>query len=397
MSKRPAGVDTDGLLNDVVVVGAGPVGSTLALALADSDLDVVVLDARGPGETRRGDRSLALSHGARLILERLGVWNELAATPGAATPITRIDISQSGGFGQMQLAADEQGLPALGYVVSYRALQAALDAALTPTRVALRHGVTVSSVGGTPAYAAVVPEDANAQPMLARVAAVADGTGAAVAGIARQRHDYGQVALVARVWCAMPHGGLAYERFTPAGPIALLPEGDHYGLVWTVTSDRAQSLLALADAEFLAQLAHHFGPRNGNFARVADRRAFPLVLEFARVPAGARTVALGNAAQTLHPVAGQGFNVGLRDAWELAEIILDTPRENLGDRAMLARYLRGRCADRTAGIAFTHGLVNVFGNDLPFLRWPRGLALTLLDAVLPAKRAFTRAMLFGLR
>ncbi len=114
-------------------------------------------------------------------------------------------------------------------------------------------------------------------------------------------------------------------------------------------------------------------------------------------PASARTIALGNAAQTLHPVAGQGFNVGLRDAWELAQVVLDTPRELLGGRAMVARYLRGRCTDRTAGIAFTHGLVNVFGNDSSLLRWPRGLALTLLGALPPAKRAFTRAMLFGLR
>ena len=385
------------MLHDLIVVGAGPVGSTLALALADSDLDVVVLDARGAGETRRGDRSLALSHGARLILERLGVWGSLAEAPDVATPILRIDVSQAGGFGRMQLAAEEQGLPALGYVVSYRALQGALDATLARTRVALRHGVAASSVGGTPAYAAVMPEGADREPLLARLAAVADGTGAVVAGIARERHDYGQVALVARVWTASPHGGLAYERFTPAGPIALLPEGDHYGLVWTVAAERAQALLALSDAEFLARLAQHFGPGLRRVVQVSERRAFPLVLEFARVPAGARTIAVGNAAQTLHPVAGQGFNVGLRDAWELAEVVLDTPRENLGDRAMVARYLRGRRTDRTAGIAFTHGLVSVFGNDLPLLRWPRGLALTLLGAVPPAKRAFTHAMLFGLR
>ena len=132
-------------------------------------------------------------------------------------------------------------------------------------------------------------------------------------------------------------------------------------------------------------------------ARVADRRTFPLVMEYARDAARARCVALGNAAQTLHPVAGQGFNLGLRDAWELAEIVLDTPRERIGDDAMLSRYSRGRRTDRMAGIAFTHGLVRLFGNDMPLLRWPRGLALTLLDAVPAAKRAFTRAMLFGVR
>ncbi|NDP42443.1 MAG: 2-polyprenyl-6-methoxyphenol hydroxylase, partial [Aromatoleum sp.] len=194
-----------------------------------------------------------------------------------------------------------------------------------------------------------------------------------------------------------PHEGRAYERFTPEGPVALLPEGDHYGLVWTATAAHAEALIALDDADFLAALAKHFGTDAGRFERVADRRMFPLRMEYARDPAAAHCVVLGNAAQTLHPVAGQGFNVGLRDAWQLAQVIVDTPREAIGERAMLDRYLRARRPDRLAGIAFTHGLIGVFGNDSPFVRWPRGVALTLLDAVPPVKRAFTRAMLFGLR
>jgi 2-octaprenyl-6-methoxyphenol hydroxylase len=156
-------------------------------------------------------------------------------------------------------------------------------------------------------------------------------------------------------------------------------------------------LLALDESDFLSELARRFGTRAPAITRVAERRTFPLVLEFAREPARARCVALGNAAQTLHPVAGQGFNVGLRDAWELAQILLDSEREQIGDEAMLRRYSRGRRTDRMAGIAFTHGLVRLFGNDLPLLRWPRGLALTLLDSVPAAKRAFTHAMLFGIR
>ncbi len=383
--------------HDVVIVGAGPVGSTLALALAAGDADVVVLDERASGETPRGDRSLALSYGARLILERLGVWSAVSAVRDAATPIVRIDISQARGFGQMTIAAGEQGIPALGYVVRYRALQSALDAALARAGVVVRHGVAAKSVGGAPAFAAVELDVAGAQPVLARLAAVADGSGATIAGIVRRRHDYRQVALIGKLWRTAPHDGVAHERFTPEGPIALLPEGDHYGLVWTVSPTRARELSELDDAAFLGQLAHHFGSRTGGFLRVADRRLFPLVLDFAQEPARARCVALGNAAQTLHPVAGQGFNVGLRDAWALAEVVLDTPRDRLGDHAMLKRYLRGRRTDRMAGIAFTHGLVGIFGNDLPFVRWPRGLALTMLDAVPAAKRAFTRAMLFGLR
>ena len=396
------------MLHDVVVVGAGPVGSTLALSLAAGDIDVTVVDARPAGHIARSDRSLALSHGARLILERAGVWDALSLAAGALTPITRIDISQAGGFGQTQLAAHEHGLPALGYVVSYRALQAALDAALARSSVAMLHAATVTAVRGGTVHAAVEMADASCtesvggsetirEPLFARLAAVADGTGDAMAFVARQRHDYRQVALVAKVFVATPHNGIAFERFTPDGPMALLPEREGYGLVWTATPARAEQLLALSDDGFLPELGRHFGARAGRFTRVADRRTFPLVMEYAREPARARCVALGNAAQTLHPVAGQGFNLGLRDAWELAQIVLDTPRAQIGGDEMLARYSRSRRTDRMAGIAFTHGLVRLFGNDVPLLRWPRGLALTLLDAVPMAKRAFTRAMLFGAR
>lgn len=395
------------MLRDVVVVGAGPVGATLSLALARAGgLDVTILDARPRGETSRGDRSLALSHGARLIFERLGVWSALASDPGATTPIERIDISQSQGFGRLELAAADHGVPALGYVVGYRTLQAALDAALDTaegTGASVNHGVTATSVGGTSAYAAIEVEGGDAtgaplsSPLLSRLAAVADGTGAAIRGIERRRHDYGQAAVIAKVWTEAPHAGVAFERFTPLGPMALLPERDHYGLVWTAAPSRAQALLELDDAAFLAELAARFGPRPERFLRVADRRVFPLAMEYATDPVAARCIALGNAAQTLHPVAGQGFNMGLRDAWELAEIVADTPRDAIGERAMLDRYRRRRRIDRYAGIAFTHGLVNVFGNDLPFVRWPRGLALTLLGAVPAATRAFTRSMLFGMR
>jgi 2-octaprenyl-6-methoxyphenol hydroxylase len=155
-------------------------------------------------------------------------------------------------------------------------------------------------------------------------------------------------------------------------------------------------LLGLADVAFLDQLAVRFGRRVGGFTGIRDRRLFPLALEFAPGTVGARCAVLGNAAQSLHPVAGQGFNMGLRDAFELAQVIVDVPREAIGDAAMLRRYARGRRPDRWAGIAFTHGLVNLFGNDRALFRWPRGLALTLLDALPPAKRAFTRAMLFGM-
>ncbi|HEY7903974.1 MAG: FAD-dependent monooxygenase [Burkholderiales bacterium] len=385
------------MLNDVVIVGAGPVGATLALALAGGDLDVVALDARARDTPARGDRSLALSHGARLIFERLGVWSEVAAVPGAVTAIAAVDVSQRGGFGAARLDAREQGVPALGYVVSYRALQATLDAGLARAGLSTEHGVNVTKVDATPAYARIRGErDGAVREWTARVAAIADGGGDLVPGNARHRHDYGQVALVAKLWLAEPHRGIAYERFTPEGPMALLPEGDHYGLVWTTTPQQGEALAAMPEDEFLAALTARFGARVGGFLRSDDRRTFPLTLEFARGVTGARTVLLGNAAQALHPVAGQGFNLGVRDAYELAQALLAMPRDQIGTGGRLAEYARRRLADRWAGIAFTHGLLGMFGSDAALLRWPRGLALTLVDAVPPLKRIFAHAMLYGL-
>src|SRR5450631_1497225 len=391
------------MLHDLVIVGAGPVGATLALALSESDLDVVALDARAAGSIARSDRSLALSHGARLIFERLDVWKAVAATPGAVTPITAIDISQRAGFGRARLHARDQGVDALGYVVSYRALQHALDAALVRAGMSVEHDVAVKSVSAMPgAGCAQVAGERNgaAVEWSARLAAVADGGSGVVDYIARRRHDYGQVALVAKVWSTEPHGGLAFERFTDEGPMALLPEDDHYGLVWTTSAERANALVALPEPSFLTALAQRFGPCAGPWTRVADRRTFPLALEFATRIVGERTVLLGNAAQALHPVAGQGFNLGVRDAYELAQELLAvsivTNRDHFGARAFLAAYSRRRSADRWSGIAFTHGLLGLFATDASLLRWPRGLALTILDALPPLKRSFTRAMLYGL-
>lgn len=383
-------------MHDVIVVGAGPVGASLALALADADLDIVVLDARPEPGTGSSDRSLALSHGARLIFERLQVWAELACTPGAVTPITDIDISQAGGFGTAGLHARDHHLPALGYVVSYSALQAALDTALTRARIPVRYGANVAHAGGTPAYACVNVVD-EADPLLGRLAVIADGSGAHAAGLSRRRHDYQQAALVAKVWCSEPPRGLAYERFTPDGPMALLPEHDHYALVWTGSPAAIEALLAIDDASFLGRLAARFGGRRTGFIAVSERRSFPLALELAPSTVSTRCAAIGNAAQALHPVAGQGFNLGLRDAFELSRIVIDSPVETIGSPSMLARYARRRRPDRWAGVALTHGLLGIFSNASPWLRWPRGVALAMLDAMPPAKHVFTHAMLFGAR
>jgi 2-octaprenyl-6-methoxyphenol hydroxylase len=390
------------MLRDVIVIGAGPVGATLALALAESDLDVVTLDARPTGALARGDRSLALSHGARLIFERLEVWGAVASTAGAVTPISAIDISQRGGFGHVRLDAEEQGLPALGYVVAYRALQAALDAELARRGAALRYDCAGTGISCTPAYASVEARQGDqAIELSSRLVALADGGGELMPDGARKRHDYRQVAVVGKLKTREPHRGVAFERFTPEGPMALLPEGDRYGLVWTTTPERGEELVALPDGEFLAALEQRIGSSArggsipGGFELVAERRIFPLRLEYASRVVTRRCVFLGNAAQALHPVAGQGFNLGLRDAYELAQELLSSPRDEIGSEARLAAYANRRRLDRLSGIAFTHGLLSVFASGSALLSWPRGLALTLLDSLPPVKRAFTRAMLFG--
>ncbi|MBS0325616.1 MAG: FAD-dependent monooxygenase [Proteobacteria bacterium] len=383
---------------DVAIVGAGPVGATLALALArsGSDLDVVAIDPRAAGEAGRADRSLALSHGARLIFERLGVWARVAGVDGAVTPIVAIDVSQAGGFGAARLAARELGLPALGYVVSYRALSSALDDALAATNVVLRFGSEVTRVDGTADHASLELSGQSSGSIEARLAVIADGAGAAVNAIARRRRDYGQVALIAPLALAAPHGGIAYERFTTEGPVALLPEGDHYALVWTQSPSDAERSKAMPDAQFLDALARHFGARVERFRGVGVRRSFPLALDVASATTARRIVVIGNAAQSLHPVAGQGFNLGLRDAWELARTIGRTPRSELGGEAMLAAHHRSRRVDRNAGILFTDGLVRLFGNRTALASAARGTGLALLDLVGPARRMFTRAMLYGL-
>lgn len=395
---------------DVVIAGGGPVGAALALALAGCELRTELLDARTQGEPVSADRSIALSHGARLILSRLGLWDRLAARPGAVTPIAAVDVSQRNGFGSVRLDAAEHGVPALGYVASYRALQSVLDEAVSAAAdLTLRFGTRVTRIRSTPGYAVVDAcstageggkgggRDAE-ESRVARLAVVADGgAGGALPAIRHRRHDYRHLALVGFVGTATPHAGIAYERFTPDGPVALLPSGEEYALVWTVQPERAQELLACEEATFLRALQAHFGDRRRGFTHVRERRLFPLAMRFATEVVGVRVVAIGNAAQMLHPVAGQGFNLGLRDAFELARSIVDSDRDTLGSRVMLAQYARRRHLDRIAGAGFTHALSSLFGIRSPLVSAPRGLALALLDALPPAKWAFTQAMLHGLR
>jgi 2-octaprenyl-6-methoxyphenol hydroxylase len=201
--------------------------------------------------------------------------------------------------------------------------------------------------------------------------------------------------VVCTVGTERPHGRRAYERFTPEGPIALLPLGHDYALVWTTPNDQVAARLALSDADFLAQLQTAFGDRQGRFIATGPRSAFPLKLALAAPSASPRCLRIGNAAHVLHPVAGQGFNLGVRDAWKLAEAILDTPRERLGEAGLAQRYSRIRRFDVVGGSLMTDILVESFSNDNFLMKHARGGALAVLDLAPPIKNLFARKMMFG--
>ncbi len=383
-------------MSSVLIVGAGPVGAVCALALQQQGIAAQVLEAQ-PHDTRTDTRTLALSHGARLILDRLGVWDTL----DAVTPITRIHISQRGALGVARLAAGDAGLPALGYVLPYAALTRALQHALTVSHIAVEYGVAVECIDAAADAATVHAADGRS--LAASLVVVADGgrsgrtQSAATAPLPKFERDYEQTAVVCEVETELPHANRAFERFTPQGPAALLPKDDRYALVWTASHADAEHIAGLPDAEFLAALYRHFGGRQGRFLAASPRKTFPLKLAYTGSIAADRVVRIGNAAQTLHPVAGQGFNLGLRDAWELASLCGDTPREALGDAAMFTAYARGRRVDVIGGLGFTDFLVRVFSNDIGPLRHARGLGLLALEALPPLKNFVARRMIFGAR
>ncbi len=388
---------------DIAIIGGGPVGISLALALEGSGLRLAVLEAKQTLEAP-DPRALALSQGCRLILERLNAWEALS--PGA-TPIESIHVSQRGGLGRSVLTCEEVGVPALGYVAEYGALYAALAGRLLCGSTEVLTGARVSDVAATSAYGAVRYQRGGEEQLLtARLVVLSEG-GRSLPAHMRQDKDYGQSAVICTVATQRPHARRAYERFTPEGPIALLPldtpsspisllagEGG-YALVWTTPRENVEERLGLSDAAFLARLQTAFGDRQGRFTRAGPRAAFPLKLALAAASSSARILRIGNAAHVLHPVAGQGFNLGVRDAWQLAQTILDAPRQRLGEVALSRAYAAKRHFDVLGGSLMTDILVESFSNDRPLLGAARGAALALLDMAPPLKQLFARKMMFG--
>jgi 2-octaprenyl-6-methoxyphenol hydroxylase len=375
---------------DVAVVGSGPVGSALALALNQRGFSVIVIEARAGPLPASHFRPLALGFGSRLILERLDAWSDLQPL----TAIDRIHVSQRGRFGRAVLAAAAAGLPALGYVTDYAALVTLLDAAVERSAITVIRGARVTALAHGPESARVeFTSAAGAQDCIASLVAVADGS-AVAAEVTIRTTEYGQSALTALVETEVPHGHTAFERFTPEGPIALLPFEKRYALVWTVRREEAGALASLDAAGFLTRLQQRFGERVGCFQSVAERGAHDLTLRVAKDSTLGRAVLIGNAAQSLHPVAGQGFNLGLRDAWELAEEIAN---RGAADARLPHAFRAKRRIDRAGGIGFTDALVKMFSNDVAPLALARGAGLAITDNVPAIKDFIVRRMVFGSR
>jgi 2-octaprenyl-6-methoxyphenol hydroxylase len=370
---------------DALIVGAGPVGLFLALAALRFGRSVAVLEARPGFGDFEDDRALALSWGSWLLLERVGVAGRLAAL---ATPIRHIHVSQTGAFGRTGLDARDAGVPALGFVVRYGELQRTLLEALPNDVVHL--GAPVERVEHTHAGVSVL---AAGHLQAARAAVIAEGGGALLdrLGFDVRVKDYGTFAVVASLAVDRPHGNVAYERFAPSGPIALLPHRERFAAVWTLPPDAAEAMRTASEPVFLRHLQDAFGWRAGRFVAVRGRSAFPLTLRRTTPAALGPIVTIGNAAQTLHPVAGQGLNLGLRDAWDCAQRLA-----HAADTFDGAAVASSRRSDRAATIAFTDGLSELFTTDLPPVPAARGTGLLTLDLLPGLRRGFARRLTLGL-
>jgi 2-octaprenyl-6-methoxyphenol hydroxylase len=385
---------------DLAIVGGGLVGASLALALAPLGLRIVLLEAVAPDAADQhpsfDERTTALANGSVRAFRALGAWDAMARE---AAPIRRIHVSDRGRFGSARVDAAEQGLESLGYVVPNRAIGAALWQSLG--RCATVELVTPARVTGSEAGAdrCVVhfALGAETRSVEANLVVAADGIQSLVrrqSGIGADRIEYEQSAITAVAVTQRFHDYVAYERFTESGPIAILPLTDgRCGLVWTARPAEVERLLALDDDAFLAEFQRAFGFRLGRFLRIGKRTSYHLVLSRAERHVGPRLAVVGNAAQGLHPIAGQGFNLGLRDAMSLAEVIADHRVEgelDAGRPELLQDYATWRETDRRRIVAFTDGLVRLFATPLGALRTLRGFGLIAFDILPPAKSALAR-------
>lgn len=389
---------------DLIIVGGGLVGASLACALADTDLRIAVVEAH-PFNTQRHPgfdaRTVALAYGSQQIFAAMGLWSAIEAQ--GVTPIREIYVSDRGHAGSAHLDAGEQGLPAMGYVAEIRVLGQALSRQLEQqANVTLLCPASVKAVQFAPEHASVVlKQDDELREITAALVVAADGGDSFIrndSGIATFTLDYHQSALISNVAVDRPHRNIAYERFTDSGPMALLPMRDEQGndnafaLVWTLKPDQVETVQNWDEATFLSQLQERFGERAGRFTRASQRHLYPLKFLQTREHVRPRLAVIGNAAHTLHPVAGQGFNLGLRDVAVLSQVVAEALRqdEDIGELTVLRRYAQWRRRDHLQTSLATDGLVRLFSNNFLPLAVARNLGLTLLDILPPLKKQLVR-------
>jgi 2-octaprenyl-6-methoxyphenol hydroxylase len=398
---------------DLLIVGGGMVGASLALALQHSGLRIAVVEAVAMDDGAQPSfdaRAIALSHGSRQILDGMGLWSAMAAA--TVTPITDIRVSDRGHFGAVRMTAREEGVAALGYVVEAAVIGRVFNAALKQAgEIELFCPATVNDIQVHGDLATVeIMQQGESRRLQTRLLIAADGGQSAVAaqlGGSYVNRPYGQSAVIANVIGSQTHDGIAYERFTDSGPLALLPNcapqwmaGSEAGerrwsLVWTVHNEQVDEHLALDDEAFLARLQQRLGRRAGRMLAVGPRRAYPLALRYLRDHVRERVVFIGNAAHTIHPVAGQGLNLGLRDVAALAEVIENAARagQDIGTLSVLEPYAKWRRADYLRVMAATDTLARGFLFRLAPVVVGRNLGMIGMDLLPPARRLLTRQMM----
>lgn len=371
--------------HDVLIVGGGLVGASLAIALDDLGLDVGMLEASPAGALPAvfDERNLSFAEATVNALNRLGVMPLLRNPTGS---IQRIHVSRAGDFGRIQLAASDHRREEFGRVVVARDFGEALETRLLQLKSLTRYRparfIALGS-GHDGSRTVRIANDDGEQTLHARLLVAADGarsTVRAALGIDADEHDYRQTLFVTRMRSQRPLDGTAYERLTANGPTALLPRGDgYYGLIHGVPRDEAEAVAALDEAAFLARVQSIFGWRAGRFLSCGQRSAYPIIGSVAHKLTASRAVLVGNAAQSLHPIGAQGFNLGLRDALTLAECIA-THADDAGADAVLAQYAQRRQQDRERTLAFSDGLARLTASDAPLLRPLRSAGMVLGDS-----------------
>lgn len=386
--------------HDLVIIGGGLVGGSLACALAGTGLRLCVVEAvptQSDDQPSYDERIIALSWGSRRIFEGIGLWTAIAA---GAEPIRRIQVSDRGRFGFTRLDHREEGVEALGYVAPARLLGRAIQGGLAGVEVLCPARLLGFRIQPDRVDLEITVAGESRQ-IGARLLVAADGGDSLIRkrlGLSVRERHYGYDALITTGTPERPRSGVAFERFTETGPLALLPmtEG-RYSVVWTARESETAGLLDLSDREFLARLQGRFGNRMGRFSRLGRRLAYPLALTLVREPVGPRYVLIGNAAHTLHPVAGQGFNLGLRDVAALAQVLVDARCKGAdpgGDKALEA-YRRLRSRDQVSVAAATDTLARMFVSPWLPVRWARDLGMLGLDLT-PGLRHFLARRFMGL-